>query len=59
MNANGNIIIRVPYRENIEPSSHPDYPYHMAHLRNFDEYSLCLFFEKIFEAKVVDQVKAP
>jgi ubiquinone/menaquinone biosynthesis C-methylase UbiE len=55
----GHLVIRVPYRENLEPYLRPEYPYHMAHLRNFDEYSLRILFEKIFNGKVVDEVRGP
>ena len=55
----GHLVLRVPYRENLEPYLRPDYPYHMAHLRNFDEYSLRLVFEKIFNGKLVDEVRGP
>jgi ubiquinone/menaquinone biosynthesis C-methylase UbiE len=55
----GYIVIRVPYRENLEPYLHPEYPYYMAHLRNFDEYGLRLIFEKIFNGKIVAEKKGP
>jgi ubiquinone/menaquinone biosynthesis C-methylase UbiE len=55
----GHLVIRVPYRENLEPYLRPEYPYHMAHLRSFDEYSLRMLFEKIFNGKVVDEVLGP
>lgn len=55
----GYLVVRVPYRENLESYLRPDFPYHMAHLRNFDEHSLQLLFEKVFNGKVVDQVLGP
>jgi ubiquinone/menaquinone biosynthesis C-methylase UbiE len=55
----GHLVIRVPYRENLEPYLRPEYPYHMAHLRNFDEYSLRMLFEKVFNGKVIDEIRGP
>tara|TARA_R110001599_G_scaffold171353_1_gene362343 strand:- start:369339 stop:370163 length:825 start_codon:yes stop_codon:yes gene_type:complete len=55
----GHLIIRVPFRENLEPYLSPEYPYQMAHLRNFDEHSLRLLFEKIFNGKVIDDIRGP
>jgi SAM-dependent methyltransferase len=55
----GHLVIRVPYRENLEPYLRPEYPYHMAHLRSFDECSLRMLFEKVFTGKVVDEVRGP
>ena len=55
----GHLVIRVPYRENLESYLRPEYPYQMAHLRNFDEFGLRLLFEKIFPGKVVDEVRGP
>lgn len=43
----GIIIVRVPYRENLE--GYFDAPYKYVHLRNFDEYSLRLLIEKVFD----------
>jgi SAM-dependent methyltransferase len=50
----GIIVIRVPYREDLGPYLHPDFPYRMVHLRSFDENSLRLLFEKIFNVKVLE-----
>jgi SAM-dependent methyltransferase len=55
----GHLVIRVPYRENLEPYLRLEYPYDLAHLRSFDEYSLRLLFEKVFNGKVVDEVLGP
>jgi ubiquinone/menaquinone biosynthesis C-methylase UbiE len=49
---NGLIIIRVPYKESLK--SYVNCQYKFVHLRNFDEYSLKLFFEKIMQTKVLD-----
>lgn len=55
----GHLVIRVPYRESLESYLRPGYPYHLAHLRNFDEYSLRMLFEKIFGGTLVDEVRGP
>lgn len=44
----GYLIIRVPYKESLQHYLLPNYKYEFAHLRNFDEFSLCLLFTKIF-----------
>jgi 2-polyprenyl-3-methyl-5-hydroxy-6-metoxy-1,4-benzoquinol methylase len=45
----GILVLRVPYKENLQGYLAKDYPFKFAHLRNFDEYSLQLFCEKIFK----------
>lgn len=42
----GILIVRVPYRENLSLYLQDDYPYRLAHLRNFDEHGLRLLFER-------------
>jgi len=42
----GILIVRVPYKEDLSLYLQDDYPYRLAHLRNFDEYSLRLLFER-------------
>jgi ubiquinone/menaquinone biosynthesis C-methylase UbiE len=59
LKSGGHLVIRVPYRENLEPYLQPEYPYQMAHLRNFDEFGLRLLFEKIFSGSVVEDVRGP
>ncbi len=59
LKSSGYLVIRVPYRENLEPYLHPEYPYQMAHLRNFDEFGLRLLFEKIYPGSVVEDVRGP
>jgi ubiquinone/menaquinone biosynthesis C-methylase UbiE len=59
LKSGGYLVVRVPYRENLESYLRADFPYDMAHLRNFDEYSLRMLFEKIFNGKVVTQVLGP
>ena len=50
----GIIVIRVPYKEDLEKYLHPDYPYKLAHLRNFDENCLRILFEKINNVQVLE-----
>jgi 2-polyprenyl-3-methyl-5-hydroxy-6-metoxy-1,4-benzoquinol methylase len=50
----GVIVVRVPYKENLEHYLNPDYPYNLVHLRNFDENTLRILFEKIFNAQVLE-----
>ena len=46
VNPGGTLIVRVPYREDLSLYLQDDYPYRLAHLRNFDECSLRLLFER-------------
>ena len=48
----GILIIRVPYREDLYNYVTADYPYRFVHLRNFDEHSLFLLFDRILNCKV-------
>jgi len=50
----GILIVRVPYRENLYGYLPELCPYKYVHVRNFDENSLKLLFERIFECKVVE-----
>jgi len=50
----GLLIVRVPYRENLGPYLSPDYPYRFVHLRNFDEYSLKLLFDKVLGCEILE-----
>jgi 2-polyprenyl-3-methyl-5-hydroxy-6-metoxy-1,4-benzoquinol methylase len=50
----GYLIVRVPYREDLSAYASPGYPYHYAHVRNFDEFSLSLLFNKLFNAQVIE-----
>jgi SAM-dependent methyltransferase len=52
----GTLIVRVPYREDLSKYLQPDYPYQYVHMRNFDEHSLRLFFERVFECEVIESV---
>ncbi len=49
----GKLIVRVPNREDLSSYLKPDYPYHLAHIRGFDEYSLELMFTRIFKLDFV------
>lgn len=49
----GVLIVRVPYREDLAPYLGPECPYKYVHLRNFDESSLKLLFERILNCKVI------
>lgn len=50
----GTLIIRVPYREDLRPYLAPGYPYKYVHLRNFDEFSLRLHFERVFNCRTLE-----
>ena len=47
----GYLIVRVPYRESLAQYLDDDYPYHLAHLRTFDEFSLRILFTKLFQCQ--------
>ncbi|HEY5603518.1 MAG TPA: class I SAM-dependent methyltransferase [Gammaproteobacteria bacterium] len=55
----GVLIVRVPYKEDLSNYLNPEYPYEYVHLRNFDEYSLQMLFEKIHKLEMLEIVKAP
>lgn len=48
----GLLVVRVPYKEDLTGYLDPSMPYEFVHLRNFDEQSLQLFFEKIMGCHV-------
>lgn len=50
----GHLIIRVPYREDLKVYLQEGLPYEFIHLRNFDENSVRLFFQKIHGCKVLE-----
>lgn len=52
LKGDGILIVRVPYREHLGGYLSSVCPYKFAHLRNFDEYSLRLLFEKVFGCEV-------
>jgi SAM-dependent methyltransferase len=50
----GFIVVRVPYKEDLAYYLTPTCPYDFVHLRNFDENSLRVLFEKIFNVQVIE-----
>jgi SAM-dependent methyltransferase len=50
----GILVARVPNRQDLGPYTASDYPYHYVHLRNFDEHSLRLHFEKALQCEVLE-----
>ncbi len=50
----GTLIVRVPYREDLNQYLSNTYPYRYAHVRNFDEYSLRLLFERVFDGEFME-----
>jgi len=50
----GHLIVRVPYREDLKVYLRDDLPYEYIHLRNFDEHSIRLYFEKIHRCKLLE-----
>ena len=50
----GVLIVRVPNREDLSSYLREDYPYELAHLRNFDEDSLKLLFSKVFQMEILE-----
>ncbi|HEV7843462.1 MAG TPA: class I SAM-dependent methyltransferase [Pyrinomonadaceae bacterium] len=53
----GVLIARVPYREDLSGYLAPENPYKYVHVRNFDEGSLRLLFERIFDCEWVEATK--
>jgi SAM-dependent methyltransferase len=50
----GHLIVRVPYKEDLKVYLQEGLPYEFIHLRNFDEHSIRLYFEKISRCKVLE-----
>lgn len=50
----GHLIVRVPYREDLKVYLQEGLPYEFIHLRNFDESSVRLFFQKIHGCEVLE-----
>jgi SAM-dependent methyltransferase len=50
----GLLIARVPYREDLSGYLAPENPYKYVHVRNFDEDSLRILFERIFDCEWVE-----
>ena len=51
---NGLLIIRIPFMEDLTPYLEKDYPYDLAHLRNFDRPNLEMLFTKIFQLQILE-----
>jgi SAM-dependent methyltransferase len=54
----GFLIVRTPFREDLSLYLSPTYPYQYAHLRNFDENSLRLLFERVFNCEYIEMTTA-
>lgn len=54
----GTLIVRVPYRENLELYLEHNYPYHYVHMRNFDEHGLELLFTRVLNCQFLEKVTA-
>jgi 2-polyprenyl-3-methyl-5-hydroxy-6-metoxy-1,4-benzoquinol methylase len=52
----GYLIVRVPNKEDLSPYLKETYPYGLAHLRAFDEWSARLLFEKVMGVRVLEVV---
>jgi SAM-dependent methyltransferase len=50
----GILIIRVPYKEDLEVYLDPEIAYYYIHVRSFDEYSLQLLFTRSYNLKVLE-----
>ena len=55
LKSGGAAIVRVPYREDLAKYLSPGYPYRIAHVRSFDEWSLEILFCRIMDFSRVDQ----
>ena len=50
----GLLVVRVPNRQDLAAYTDPAYPYQFVHVRNFDEHSLRLLFEKILKCEFLE-----
>lgn len=50
----GVLIVRVPYKEDLNPYLDEALPYEFVHVRSFDEASLKILFTKIFKLKFAE-----
>jgi len=50
----GILIVRVPYKEDLDVYLNDDLSYEFIHIRNFDEAGLRLLFQKIFRLEFVE-----
>jgi ubiquinone/menaquinone biosynthesis C-methylase UbiE len=57
LKTDGLLIARVPYREDLSGYLAPENPYKFVHVRNFDEDSLRILFERIFDCEWVEAVQ--
>ena len=48
---NGYFLVQVPYKQNMKDYATKDVGFKFVHLRNFDEWTMKLLFEKIFNFK--------
>jgi SAM-dependent methyltransferase len=48
---NGILLVRVPVYEDLSRYLDPSFPYELVHVRRFDEHSLRLLFERVFECR--------
>lgn len=53
----GVLVARVPYREDLSGYLSPENPYKYVHVRNFDEDSLRILFERIFACEWLEATK--
>jgi hypothetical protein len=54
----GMLIVRVPFQEDLSQYVAPTFPYKYVHMRNFDQYSLQLLFERILGCEIVEMATA-
>lgn len=50
----GILIVRVPYKEDLDVYLNEDLPYEFIHMRSFDEAGLRLLFQKIFRLQFLE-----
>ncbi len=50
----GILIVRVPYKEDLDVYLNDDLPYEFIHMRSFDEAGLRLLFQKIFRLQFLE-----
>jgi SAM-dependent methyltransferase len=54
LKSGGLLIVRVPYRENLALYLRKDYPYKLAHVRNFDEFALEILFTRVLDLDLLE-----
>jgi SAM-dependent methyltransferase len=50
----GRLIVRVPYREDLSSYLSAENPYKLVHIRSFDEHSLRILFERVFDCEWIE-----